>query len=228
VTNGASFLAGATAGAITTLFGDDLTDATGIVTAATLPLPTQLSGVSVTVNGIAAPLFAVASVGTQEQINFQMPWQVAGQSSVEVQVTNGNLTSAPVQVSLTETHPGAFATDGTAGAILHGIGSALVTNANPAVPGEIVIVFATGLGPVSFPPATGAAAASDPLSLTTLTPAVTVGGVPAIVRFSGLAPGFVGLYQLNVELAPGTPSGNQDLVITSGGRTSKPVKIAIQ
>jgi uncharacterized protein (TIGR03437 family) len=228
VTNGASFIAGAAAGSILSLFGSDLTEATGIVTAGVLPLPTQLSGVSVTANDIAAPLFAVAGAGGQEQINFQMPWEVAGQTSVAIEVRNGTLVSAPVQVNLLETHPGVFTVDGTTGAILHGTTSALVTGSNPALPGEIVILYATGLGPVSFPPATGAAALADPLSLTTLTSSVTVDGIPATVRFSGLAPGFVGLYQINVELPAGVSSGSRDLVVESGGRTSKPVKIAIQ
>ncbi len=89
------------------------------------------------------------------------------------------------------------------------------------------------VGPVSKmkinnPPATGAAA-PDGSSTTTTAPTVTIGGVAANVTFSGLAPGFVGLYQVNVEIPMGAPTGDAiNLVLTIGGATANTVTIAVQ
>ena len=102
-------------------------------------------------------------------------------------------------------------------------------DSRPARPGEFVAIFATGLGPVEPPLATGAPASDDPLSVTTTLPQVTIGGVPATVTFSGLAPGFVGLYQINVEIPAGAPSGGAvAVVVTIGGVQSNVVTIAIE
>ena len=87
--------------------------------------------------------------------------------------------------------------------------------------GEFVSIFCTGLGAVSNTPATGNEAAADPLSETLVLPTVTVGGVEAPVSFSGLAPGFVGLYQVNVEIPEGVASGDSiEVAITIGGAMS--------
>ena len=230
ITNGASFVAGISPGSISTIFGTHLSNVTGIVQASDIPLPPQLAGVTVTVNGIAAPLFAVANVNGQEQINFQVPWEVAAQPSATIVVNNDGLLSSPVTVSLLPAFPGIFTTDGTTGAILHGIGSALVTSTSPASPGEVVVLFATGLGAVTITPATGTAPPANPLSSTTIFPTVTVGGAQATVQFSGLAPGFVGLNQVNVLLPSTLPSGSQDLILQLPGGlvASRPVKIAIR
>jgi uncharacterized protein (TIGR03437 family) len=91
------------------------------------------------------------------------------------------------------------------------------------------VVFATGLGVVQNPPPAG-----EPASLTTLSPTIpsfasaTVGGMPAAVAFSGLAPGYVGLYQVNLAVPPGAPTGNVDLVITINGVASNTAKMAVQ
>jgi uncharacterized protein (TIGR03437 family) len=95
------------------------------------------------------------------------------------------------------------------------------------VPGEVLILYASGLGAVTPPVASGAPAPGKPLSVTQLTPAVTVGGVAAAVRFSGLVPGYVGLYQINFQLASNTPAGNDDLIVISGYPTSNVVKLAV-
>ena len=55
-----------------------------------------------------------------------------------------------------------------------------------------------------------------------------IGGVPATVSFSGLAPYWVGLYQINASLPANTPTGSQDLIISIGGATSKATKLPVQ
>jgi uncharacterized protein (TIGR03437 family) len=71
--NAASYLPGVTSGTIATLFGSGFSDISGVQAASGFPLPTQLSGTSVMVNGVLAPLFAVAEHDGQDQINFQVP-----------------------------------------------------------------------------------------------------------------------------------------------------------
>jgi uncharacterized protein (TIGR03437 family) len=73
----------------------------------------------------------------------------------------------------------------------------------------------------------GAPAPADPLALTTQEITVTMGGQDAIVLFSGLAPGFAGLYQLNVTVPDGLPPGDAEIVISMGDQPSPPVSVAI-
>ena len=227
--NGASFVPGVTPGAIVTTFGTRITtDVSGVVLAEQLPLPTELQGTSVTLSGIAVPLFTVATVDGQEQINLQVPYELTGQATVTVVVNNNGVLSDPVEVNISLAQPGILTLDGTAGAILHNETFQLVTPENPASPGEPVVVYATGLGPVAPAPLTGAPASASPLSLTSIPPVVTVGGIVAEVLFSGLAPGFVGLYQVNLVVPLDAPSGDLGVVIQTDGQASNPAKMAVQ
>jgi uncharacterized protein (TIGR03437 family) len=98
----------------------------------------------------------------------------------------------------------------------------------PARIGEYVSIYATGLGDVSNRPGLGSASPLSPLSTTLAKPEVTVGGVPAAVTFSGLAPGYVGLYQINVQVPAGAPTGpNVPIVLTIGGVPSNTATIAV-
>jgi uncharacterized protein (TIGR03437 family) len=95
--------------------------------------------------------------------------------------------------------------------------------------GEYIVIFCTGLGPVSNQPATVASALSNPLSFTTTLPIVTVGGASAQVTYSGLAPDFAGLYQVNAVVPAGAPSGSSvSLILSMGGVLSNTVTIAVQ
>jgi uncharacterized protein (TIGR03437 family) len=239
ITNAASFVAGATPGSLVTIFGSGLTrNVSGIVGADRLPLPKQLAGTSVefvgfdstgTIVHYDAPLLVVANVGGQEQINLQIPHELIAANPVEIVIRNNGLLSGLLNYQLRSAHPGIFTVDGTAGAILHGADSSLVTAAQPAARNEIVLLYATGLGAVSPVPGTGQPAPSvEPLSRTTATPIVTIGSIGAQVSFSGLAPGFVGLYQVNVRVPPNAPVGNQQVIIQAGGVLSKAATIAIQ
>lgn len=100
--------------------------------------------------------------------------------------------------------------------------------ARPARSGETLLIFATGLGPVTNPPGTGAAALADPISATVETVSALVGGEPMTVAMAGLVPSFSGLYQVNVELSEQAPSGNAvSLVIQVAGVDSNTTFIAV-
>jgi len=103
-----------------------------------------------------------------------------------------------------------------------------VNSSNPAISGSNISIYCTGLGAVSYPPPTGSPALSSPLSYTTTTPIVTIGGTPVTPSFSGLAPGFVGLYQVNVLVPTATASGSEvPVVISMGGQASNTVTIPV-
>jgi uncharacterized protein (TIGR03437 family) len=103
----------------------------------------------------------------------------------------------------------------------------LVTANSPAHAGETIIIFATGLGPVMPAVATGVAAPLSPLTATVQPSVVTVGGQRAAVAFSGLAPGFAGLYQVNV-LVPAVPPGQVKLILGVNTTAPTTVTIAVQ
>jgi uncharacterized protein (TIGR03437 family) len=228
IVNGASFAKGGIVpGEIATLFGTNLTSSTGINLTSGLPLMTTFLNVSVMVNDKAVPLFAVDDVNGQEQINFQVPWEVAGAPSANIAVMNNGTTSATVSVPVLAAQPGIinYSTGGeNFGVILHA-NFQLADSAHPAVPRETVLIYCTGLGAVSSSPADGAAANGQS---TVVMAKVTMGGVNAPVSFSGLAPGFVGLYQVNAEVPAGLASGNQPVVITIGGSASNSALLPIQ
>jgi len=106
----------------------------------------------------------------------------------------------------------------------------LVDSSNPAIPGKYILIYCTGLGAVSAnQPATGAAASLTELAPTANQATVTIGGVTENAYFSGLAPGFVGLYQVNALVPAGVAAGSAvPLTISVGGATSNTVTIAVQ
>jgi uncharacterized protein (TIGR03437 family) len=106
-------------------------------------------------------------------------------------------------------------------------GTVVETN-NPVPRTQSVELYCNGLGPVDHTLATGDAAPLTPLINTTTTPTVTIGGVPAPqVSFSGLTPNAIGLYQINVVVPAGVPTGLQPVVVTIGGVASEPVNLPI-
>jgi uncharacterized protein (TIGR03437 family) len=229
VVNGASFVSGGVVpGEIATIFGSNLTSATGINLAAALPLASQLLSIQVLLNGIAAPIFAVDNVNGQQQINFQVPYEIAGETAATLQVINdafvpGNILSIPVL----GVQPGIFGYSSgavTYGAILHANYQLAGIN-NPARANETVLIYCTGLGAVSPQPGDGAGATGT--SQTAAAPTVTIGGLAAPVTYSGLAPGYVGLYQINATVPSGLSGGNQPVVITIHGTQSPSVMLPV-
>lgn len=235
----ASFARAAAPGQILAAFGSGFPAGTNVSEpAGGTPLPTQLANVSVRVNGILAPLFFVGVNNGDFQINYQLPYETPpGVAFVEtlrdgVAIASEFLTVSPAA-------PGVFATAAT------GQGQAVALNqdfsfnssARPESRGRFVIVYANGQGGQFIDSATQqpltlasgvVAPSSGPLYATTTNPAITIGGATATVGFSGLAPGFVGLWQLNVLIPDNAPTGNAvPLVIALGGRTSSVTTIAV-
>jgi len=226
VVNAASFLPGISPGGLATIFGNNLTDVSGVVTAGGTPLPFQLAGVEVHVNGTPAPLFSVAFANGEDQISFQVPFETdTGPGAVTIDVVSFGTTTASLVVDSFTEDPGIFVYNGFA--VAAHVDGKLVTPDDPAGPGETIVLYATGLGPVTVDVPDGAPAPSNPLAYTEDPFQAFVGGEQCSVPFSGLAPGFVGVYQLNLTLPRDLPSGNLDIQIStpyaSSGITKLPV-----
>jgi uncharacterized protein (TIGR03437 family) len=207
VTNAASFQPGPLApGSLFTIFAGNLAQQSN--SPAGDPWPTTLSGLSVKINGIAAP---IAFVGPT-QVNAQVPFELAPGPAFLVLESNGAVAD-PVPVTIAATTPGVFLL-GMQAAALNQDGT-INGSSTPAPTGSVVAVYFTGQGQVDHPPDTGTAASSQTLSNTLAHTSATIGGLPAIVSFSGLAPGFIGLAQANVQV-PDLDPGDYPLVLTIG------------
>jgi uncharacterized protein (TIGR03437 family) len=166
------------------------------------------------------------------QINVQVPWELAGQSQVQLKVSNGLYSSARLTIPLNEVSPAFFEyTDPGSGRQLIAAldqNFQLVTGAAPVARGSVVQLYANGLGPVDNQPATGQVAPSSPLATCRIAAQVTIGGQNATVLFAGLAPGFVGLYQINATVPAEAPTGIQPVVITMNGVASKTASLPVR
>lgn len=238
VVNAASLSAGAVSpGSIVSVFGAGLSNQT--TAAMQTPLPTTLGGSSLRFGGVPAAIF-FSSPG---QMNVVVPPSLEGQTTATLVPTRDGVDGPPTQQALATFAPGIFTMDQTGG----GQGAVLVAGtgllaappaqfegARPARIGESLEIFGTGLGPVvptfALQPEHGAPVAQGvEIFTTTQQPTVTIGGVNATVLFSGLAPGFVGLYQINVELDESIASGAAvPLQIVQGGAASNTVTVAIE
>ena len=205
-------------GSIATLYGTGL--ATGTATATSFPIPQSLAGASVTVNGVAAPIF----YASPSQINFQIPFEVLpGAANVTLSV-NGSIAGS-ITVPLFSGVPGIFLGPQGNAAAVNQDGS-INSATQPAPAGSVILVYLTGLGMVSPAVASGSAAPLSPLSTVTGVTA-SIGGVAANVLFAGLAPGFASLYQVNIQI-PQVASGPYDLRISVAGSGSNAASISIQ
>lgn len=179
------------------------------------PYPTSgVAGVTVLINGVPAPIYFVSP----GQINALVPYATSG-ATASILVNNNGTMSNTVPVPVAATAPGIFSLDQSgigSGAILHADYS-LVNSAKPAKRGETVLIYLTGLGAVSPSVADGTAGGSNPFNKAVALVNVLVGGVPATVSYSGLAPLYPGLYQLNVVVPA-------DLAVTATG----PFPLAVQ
>ena len=230
IVNAASFASGGLVpGGMATLFGSNLTSGKGINLASGLPLATQLLNTSVKIdNTLSAPIFAVDNVNGQQQINFQVPWELAGKSSAVLQVVNNGALSPTVVVPVLAAQPGVFAYNvgsDTFGVVLHA-NFQLADTGHPVSPGEVVLIFCTNLGAVS--PAIVDGAAGSGKEITKAATTVTIGGVAAPVSFSGLAAGFVGLYQVNAQVPTSLAAKNQPVIVSGSGASSRPVLLPVK
>jgi uncharacterized protein (TIGR03437 family) len=216
VTNAASFTNAVAPGALATIWGSALAPAAE--QSGSLPLPLAMQGVSVTVNGVPAPLLYVSA----GQINFQIPYETGAGTAVLGVNNNGQVASYSFQVA--PSAPGIFPN-----AFIDPTGAAVTS----APQGGTLTLFITGDGDASPPVVTGAPPpANTPvpnLPAPRLPVTVTVGEVPAKTpfQFIGIPTWSVGVTQINFVIPQTAPLGPQPVVVTVGGVASAPATLTV-
>ena len=202
VTNGASYQKSYAPGMVTAIFGSNLALTTA--SASTAPLPVSLENTSVTVNGVAAPLYYISPT----QLNVQIPYETPASGTVPVVVSNNGLTSS-TSIAMASAAPGIF-TDTS---------SAIVPSAT-AARGQTVTMYVTGAGALLPSVATGSTPGSSGTPVPTATTLVTVGGVQASTSYIGIPSWSVGVLQINFVVPSTVTTGTQSVVVSVGGLAS--------
>jgi len=210
VLNGASFQPGIEAGSWVMIKGVNLANTVGL--AASGNLPTQLDGVSVTIDGIAAFVDYISPT----QINVQAPSD-STLGPVNVVVTNNGAVSAPATAQLQAAAPAFFMYLGTSYALASRLpGYAQVGQPSaPAKPGDTLVLWGTGFGATNPAVAAGTVVTGTPAVVTA--PTVTVGGMAIPVINAILTVGSAGLYQITIQLPANVPTGAVALQASVGG-----------
>jgi uncharacterized protein (TIGR03437 family) len=200
-------------GTIISIYGSLLAGSTQSAT--TVPLPTSLGGVSVSIAGIAAPIYFVSP----GQLNVQIPYSVSADPGVEtVSVTySGQTVSA--ETPLDNASPGLFVNYATGAPV--GVTS--------ATRGQTIAIYITGAGPVSPAVVSGSAPSGTTTPVPTNSVAITVGGIAASTNYAyiGVPVWAIGVVQINFTIPATAPSGQQPVLVTIDGTTTQPANILI-
>jgi uncharacterized protein (TIGR03437 family) len=186
--NAASALPLLAPGSLISVFGERLASST-----ASAPLenpPTALAGVSLLIDGARAPLVFVSPT----QINAQIPW-ASSPGAAPITVFSAGALGNTILAEIEDYAPGIFL-------VVHGATGEPVSAEQPALRGETLILYATGLGPVN---------GNDGSTLQT--PSITVAEIPASIQSSGLKPDSTGLYVVTFEM-PGIVAAAPDAPVT--------------
>jgi uncharacterized protein (TIGR03437 family) len=220
ILNSANFTAGMSPGELVSLIGFGIGPQTGVVytPGAQGQVPTSLGGVTLTFNGILAPLTYVQS----RQVNAQVPFEVTG-PTVAMTLTYGGATFGPIVEQLDSgfadqgifrLHPGVD----TQAAATNEDGS-VNGPGNPAAPGSIVTLYGNGYGPLVQSCATGGLNAPGPVSLYYTGAAATAPNFTPAVQYEGGAPGLLcGIDQFNIVVPANSSSGELLLTVDAGGQ----------
>lgn len=228
VRNAASFEPGnrVSPGGLISIFGRQLANGDGAVGG--VPFPTALEDTEVVMGGEPLPLLFAGN----GQINAQVPFDVPLNRQVQLLVKRGNALSVEERLTVAPAQPAVFTLNqqgfGQA-AIVDGLTFALANSDSPVSSGDVLTAFCTGLGMVNPPTPEGQIAPDSPLSVTVSPVQVFVDGIEAQVLFSGLAPRFAGLYQVNFFVPDGVAPGDEvSVVLRQSGLNSPPVTIVVR
>jgi uncharacterized protein (TIGR03437 family) len=232
VTQSADFQPGlAQPGSLSSIFTTGLQGEPGIIAATKYPLSNELSGVSVLIDSLPAPILAIGFFDGYQQINVQVPWEAAF-ANVPQQTVIVAQNGIQAQTSYTGDSPqlSVFFSDANGyGIVQHASDYSLVTPQNPAHPGETLTAYAENLGPVDNQPATGEPSPFDPLAGSytpetagclvrtpklTFNPTSSPQSYSAPYSYSVMTPGLVGVYQLNFALPSSMPSGDIPMTLS--------------
>ncbi len=190
----------------------------------TLPLPTTILAIQAQLNGTPLPLYYVS----QSQINLLLPNNVPTSGTADLQVvrTDNGQVLGDTTISLGTQAPGIFSADGS------GKGQAAALNqdntpnssSNPIARGSVLQVYGTGVGFISGAPSDGSAVSTATPSSGVAT--AYIGGIACPVQYSGLAPGLVGVWQVNVSVSQNVvptssaPGHTSELIVLQNGEAA--------
>jgi uncharacterized protein (TIGR03437 family) len=215
--------AGLSPGGLITIFGSSL----AIAAKPALPipyLPDELGGTSVQIGAFKAKLLYVSPT----QINAQVPVELTSESA-QLKVLVSGLETDAVTLKVLTYDPGLFTTDGDPAGLVAALNPDLtpITVASPAKRGTMIMLYGTGWGPVS--PAVTSGQFAGTTAQTVQKPDVQLSGWSIPVVYSGLAPGFVGVYMVQIQIPADAPTGSAvPIVLGIGGRGTNYAKIAIR
>jgi len=231
-------------GSLVAIFTSPLAAQAASFTTATLP--PSLGGVSVSFNGVTAPMVQVVPTGSFPFVSAQVPFEVlaAGQTSatVPVVITVNGIPSVVAPTQIVASQPGIFtlSANGLGQAVLVNLAddsiaapAGTVPGGHPIARGQTAFFYVTGLGAMtpSVADGSGVCPAANGLCNANAMPTVFVGGVPAQVVFAGQAPGYPGVAQINLTIPQSAPTGGSvALTVKSadGTVTSNTATIAVQ
>ncbi len=224
VVNAADLSSNIAPGGLVSLFGQQLSP----VNLATkeIPIPTALADSCLTVNGLPVPMLFVSP----NQINAQIPFETLGNVTIVLRTPGGvsdNYNTVVLPGAPSVFRSGIAGPETDIPTILRNSNGELVTPSNPVHRGDVLVIYLTGLGVTTPAVLTGFPGPSDPLASALIAPQVTLGGTSLPVIFAGLAPGEVGVYQVNVKVPSSVPLGlSVPLKIDQGtGSTSVPLRV---
>lgn len=203
-------------------------------------LPLSLAGVSVSFDvpcegDQCGPLDGFGVPGrltyvSANQINVQIPWELAGHSSVKMKVSLRDFSTSVYTLPLSDYAPAVFEAPIGSGFAVAQIAEnfQLITQQNPAPRGQWIIIYANGLGPVDNTPPTGELTPREGLATCLTKPEVTIGGKPAEVFFAGLTPDGIGYYQINVKVPDDIEPGVQPVTVSVNGVSAKTVMLHVR
>jgi uncharacterized protein (TIGR03118 family) len=194
---------------------------------------TTLGGTTITINGTPAPILYTTST----QAVIVTPWSLTG-TTASIVVTSGTNTAQTFQATLAPTAPGlyeygggvlAFNQDGTLNTGPLTNNGVVVTPANAAAAGSVVVIYMTGLGQTDPPGQDGVRYGSLVLAETVAPVTATIGGQAATVIYAGSAPGQIaGVMQVELVVPAGAGTGEVPVIVTVGGVASQTLSIALK
>jgi uncharacterized protein (TIGR03437 family) len=209
-------------GTIVQVFGSGLGPPTG-VSPGVIPLVNTFDNTFVLVGPYQAPLYYLSN----GQLNVQLPVELTAPQQYPIVVSVNNAITLPDTLNIVPATPGvaAFANGGIVAQ--HNSDFSLVTAANPAKPGEVIIMYLAGLGATNPPVASGMPAPSNPPASVTLPVALTVDNQNPKIYFAGLTPGAAGLYQIDFAVPANVSTGNVNVVVMQNGLTSNTTTLPV-
>jgi uncharacterized protein (TIGR03437 family) len=215
VFNAAGFQAGVVApGEMINIQGFNMGPSPGVLAPAG-NLPTTLGGVQVMFDNTPAAL----SFASSYVVTAQVPFSIQPGTQTQMRVISQSVAGDPVTLDVLTVVPGVYTQSANGKGPVTAVNPDGTVNAltNPAPKGRYVAIYASGLGTVNPALATGQVPPATPVSSTTSAVSAVIDGVNANVNFAGAAPGFPGLYQINVQIPSTSGSGARSLTLFAGG-----------